>query len=188
MKPTITWIVAADGGRARIFEHRGPGKGLVPIPGLSFEDAHLRTQDINTDRPGRTNSSEGRGSAMDPQTDAAEQRELAFASLVAATLKAKFGEHAFERLIHCRRSDDLGQSPPGARSSARQQHRCRGAEGPDQSAARRSWPAFRQAARSLELDGFGSTHPTGTGHSAKAGIPAVGPGVKANGDACVRGV
>jgi len=99
MKPTITWIVAADGGRARIFEHRGPGKGLVPIPGLSFEDAHLRTQDINTDRPGRTNSSQGRGSAMDPQTDAAEQRELAFAALVAATLKAKFGEHAFERLI-----------------------------------------------------------------------------------------
>jgi protein required for attachment to host cells len=99
MKPTITWIVVADGGRARIFEHRGPGKGLMPVPGLSFEDAHLRTQDINADRAGRTHSAQGRGSAMDPPTDAAKQRELAFIETIAALLKTRLADGAFTRLI-----------------------------------------------------------------------------------------
>src|SRR5437870_3140521 len=70
MKPIITWVVVADGGKLRIFENRGPGKGLIPVQGLNREDVHLRDKDIEADRPGRSYSSLGRGrSSMEPQTD-----------------------------------------------------------------------------------------------------------------------
>lgn len=98
MKPIVTWIVTADGGRVRVFENRGPGKGLVPVAGLTVEDAHLRTRDINADRPGRT-ASQGHVSAMEPPSDAAAQREQAFARAVAETLHQRFAGGAFSRLI-----------------------------------------------------------------------------------------
>ena len=31
MKPTVTWILLADGAQAKVFEHSGPGTGLTPI-------------------------------------------------------------------------------------------------------------------------------------------------------------
>jgi protein required for attachment to host cells len=100
MKPIITWIVAADGSHCRIFEHRGPGKGLAPVTTLDYERARLRAQDIEADRPGRSFSSVGQGrSAIEPHTDPVEHEEENFARKIAALLESKWGEHAFTRLV-----------------------------------------------------------------------------------------
>ena len=33
MKPTTTWILIADGARARLFANHGPGKGVEAVEG-----------------------------------------------------------------------------------------------------------------------------------------------------------
>lgn len=100
IKPVITWIVVADGARARAFENRGPGKGLAPIDGFAFEQEHLRDQDIEADRPGRSFSSVGQGrSAIEPTTDPAAYREMGFAKRLARQLRQRFDQGGFDRLI-----------------------------------------------------------------------------------------
>jgi protein required for attachment to host cells len=99
MKPIVTWIVAADGGRVRVFENLGPGKGLLPVKGLNLEDAHLKGRELNADRAGRTSSAQGQGSAMTPSTDPVEHQEAAFARMVAEVLKTRYENGAFTRLI-----------------------------------------------------------------------------------------
>ena len=61
MKPTVTWVLLADGAQAKVFEHAGPGSGLTPVDDLAFEEEPLKAQDIMADRPGRTFSSVGTG-------------------------------------------------------------------------------------------------------------------------------
>ncbi|HTJ57092.1 MAG TPA: host attachment protein [Devosiaceae bacterium] len=110
MKPIVTWIVAADGTRARVFENRGPGKGLRPVPGLSFDQPHLKAQDIVTDKPGRAFSSVGHGrSAIEPHTDPVDHEEEIFARMIAHILEAKWNDHSFDRLIIAAEPAALGK-------------------------------------------------------------------------------
>lgn len=52
MKPTVTWVLVADGRRATIFANEGPGKGLAPVPGANFEIELHPSREIVSDRPG----------------------------------------------------------------------------------------------------------------------------------------
>lgn len=100
MKKPTTWILIANGTQARVLEHQGPGKGLTGVNGLDWSIAPLQTQDINTDRPGRSFSSVGPGrSAMEPKTDAADHREAEFVRTVAQELERKALSGDFDRLI-----------------------------------------------------------------------------------------
>lgn len=100
MKPTITWVLLADGAQAKVFAHSGPGTGLKPVPDLLLAEAPLKAQDIVTDRPGRAFSSTGSGrSAMEPSSDPVEVREANFVKSVAERLDRKYQESAFSRLI-----------------------------------------------------------------------------------------
>lgn len=100
MKPTVTWVLLADGAQAKVFSHSGPGTGLTPVRDLLFEEEPLRARDIMADRPGRSFSSVGSGrSAMEPHSDPVEVREANFVKSVADALERKFQESAFSRLI-----------------------------------------------------------------------------------------
>lgn len=100
MKPTVTWVLLADGAQAKVFEHSGPGSGLTPVPDLLMEEEPLKAQDIVTDRPGRSFSSVGSGrSAMEPSSDPVEVREANFVKSVAERLDRKYQQSAFSRLI-----------------------------------------------------------------------------------------
>ena len=59
MKPTRTWVLIADGARARILENDGPNHGLTAIEGLEFQGDHSATHDLVPDREGRSFSSRG---------------------------------------------------------------------------------------------------------------------------------
>ena len=100
MKPTVTWILLADGAQAKVFEHSGPGTGLTPIRDLLFEEEPLQAREIMADKQGRSFSSVGHGrSAMEYSSDPVQVRETRFVKAVAETLERKFQESAFSRLI-----------------------------------------------------------------------------------------
>lgn len=99
MKATVTWILVADGAQAKVFEHNGTGKGLSAVKDLQFEQEPLRSQDINTDRPGRRFDSGPNHRSGVEESDPAQLRETRFVKDVADRLEQSQQEGRFERLI-----------------------------------------------------------------------------------------
>ena len=100
MKPTITWVLIADGARARILENRGPGHGLIAHSELVFKGDHAATHELGTDRNGRTYSSHGPGrSAIEPKTDMHRDLKTKFSGQLAKVLSDGLERHAYDRLV-----------------------------------------------------------------------------------------
>jgi protein required for attachment to host cells len=100
MKPIKTWVLIADGARARILENEGPGKGLVAIDRLVFQGDHGATHDIVDDREGRTHSSHGPGrSAIDARSDPHRELKRTFAQHLAHVMAQELDAGAYERLV-----------------------------------------------------------------------------------------
>lgn len=113
MKAKVTWILIADGATAKVFEHTGPGNGLVVVDDLMFEQQPLKAGEIMADRPGRSFSSVGSGrSAMEPTSDPVAVRERRFVENVAEELERKHQQHAFDRLIIAAAPTALGDLRP----------------------------------------------------------------------------
>lgn len=114
MKPTITWIVIADGDQAKVFEHEGPGRGLKPIKDLQFEQEHLKAQEIMADKPGRAFSSAGPGarSSMEYSSDPVAVRERRFVERLAEMLNEKQQQGKFDRLVIAAAPAALGDIRP----------------------------------------------------------------------------
>lgn len=112
MKKTVTWILVADGAQAQVFEHDGPGKGMSAVKDLHFEQARLKAQDINTDRPGR-NAGRGAGahSGME-QSDPVQVREERFVKLLADKLEVLRQEGRYDKLIIAAAPTALGDLRP----------------------------------------------------------------------------
>ncbi len=99
MTPTRTWIVIADGGRAKIFEHNRTGGGFEAV-----ESGMLHAPDDDTrefsDRPGRTFDSAGDNRhAMEPTSDPRREAKADFAKTVVAFLEDARKADRFDRLI-----------------------------------------------------------------------------------------
>ena len=98
MKSVITWILIADGARARILANNGPNKGVVANDVLLREGDHRPSRELMSDRPGRTFESVGSlRHAKQPPLDAHDKLKTKFAHTVATALE----RHAdsFDRLI-----------------------------------------------------------------------------------------
>lgn len=100
MKPTITWILIADGARAQIFANHGPGKGIEAVEGAAFKGNHRPDREIMSDKPGRSFESVGETRhAYESHHDPHDELKRKFAAELAAHLDARLGEKAFDRLI-----------------------------------------------------------------------------------------
>lgn len=100
MKKIITWILLADGARARLLVNEGPGKGLAPAIDQDFAGNRQKTRDIGSDKPGRTFDGAGVGRhAMEPPTDAHRHNELEFARYMASVLDDASKRGSFDRLV-----------------------------------------------------------------------------------------
>ena len=100
MKPIKTWILVADGARARVLENDGPGHGLSAVEGFVFHFDHAATHDIVTDRAGRSFSSNGDGrSAMETHSDPHRELKKKFAHTLADSLDHALEQKAFKRLV-----------------------------------------------------------------------------------------
>ena len=100
MKPTITWVLVADGARARVLENTGPGRGVNEVPGMEYSHDAPRNREIMSDRPGRSfESADSRRHAMEPPSDPKRQAEADFVSGLVTMLEGKFKAGAFDRLV-----------------------------------------------------------------------------------------
>ena len=101
MKKTVTYILVADGARARLYANYGVGKGLQPVSGATHKaDLHHHDREILSDKPGRAFNSVGEGrSAMEPQTEWQRFEKHKFAREMAKVLDAAAANKAFDRLI-----------------------------------------------------------------------------------------
>ena len=100
MKPVRTWIVIADGARARIVKNAGPGRGVEADSNLVFRSEHRKLQEIMADRPGRGFDSVGKGRhAMTDGADAVREDERHFLQSLAERLEKEAMADAYDRLI-----------------------------------------------------------------------------------------
>jgi protein required for attachment to host cells len=100
MKPTRTWVLIADGARARILQSNGPGHPLQAIERLVFAGDHAATHDLVTDRQGRSFSSHGPGrSAIEPHSDPHRKLKTDFANTLANILAQELADRSYDRLV-----------------------------------------------------------------------------------------
>lgn len=87
MKRKTTWLVLADGQRARAYRYHGEDQMPEAETDFEFEHQGVPSRDLLTDEPGRMQPSAGSGSgAFTPRVDPHEQAEERFLDQVAAKL------------------------------------------------------------------------------------------------------
>ena len=108
MKKCKTWILIADGARARIVENDGPGKGLEPALNYEFAASHVPTRDIGADKPGR---GQGGGShhVMDPKVNWHNFKKDLFADAMAEVLAKADSTNVFDALVLVAPAKTLGE-------------------------------------------------------------------------------
>lgn len=100
MKNKTTWVLIADGSRARILSTEGRLDELAPVEDQVFRNAHPRLRDILSDRPGRTFDSVGQGRhAMAYSSDARREDERNFAAKLNEVLEDALRRDEYGRLV-----------------------------------------------------------------------------------------
>ena len=99
MKATRTWILVADGGKARILENLGPGKGVHQVAGLEETVTLPPNRDLLDDRPGRGFESAGPTRHAYETSDPHRELKRAFARHLVDQLSAMHTKKLFDRLV-----------------------------------------------------------------------------------------
>lgn len=101
IKPVTTWVLVADGAKARLLERIGVNAPLTPVPGKEFSESEARTptRDIGADRPGRVQESANTARhAMEPRVDWHRYAKEQFAKSVAGALEQAALQKKYEAL------------------------------------------------------------------------------------------
>jgi protein required for attachment to host cells len=100
MKPTRTWILIADGGRARILESVGRGKGLHMITGSDTRQNNPPSHEQGRDQPARVHESVGHTRhAIEHRHDPHRALETLFASELGVMLNNYATSNSYDRLV-----------------------------------------------------------------------------------------
>lgn len=99
MKAKRTLVLVADGGRARIFENLGPGKGLHQVENIDETSELAANRNLLDDRPGRSYESQGAMRHAHEQTDRHQELEHRFIEGLLERLDGLRAEDKFDRLI-----------------------------------------------------------------------------------------
>jgi protein required for attachment to host cells len=95
-----TWILLADGARARVIEQDRKERDFKPAFEQEFFGQKAQSKEIASDRPGRSFDRAGQGRhAMEPPTDPQRHAKFAFAGDLAKYLQKAAGEERFGRLV-----------------------------------------------------------------------------------------
>jgi protein required for attachment to host cells len=97
MKKPVTWILIADGSRAKIFQAAAKGKIQMKS---ELSSPHLPSRDMASDRPGRAFDSTGQARhAMQPPSDPHEKAESDFLRSLAKQLEESRQKKEFDKLV-----------------------------------------------------------------------------------------
>jgi protein required for attachment to host cells len=100
-KRSETWVVVADGMRARILRWEGGDRfGQAMDHDLYDAAVHGFSRDLKSDAPGRAfDPGSGARHAIEPRHDPHEQEKVRFGGQVASVLDDAAARQAFDRLI-----------------------------------------------------------------------------------------
>ena len=105
----VTWVLVADGERARILESDTVDTSLRQAMAADFFNVNPPTREQGTDRPGRTKDRFGQGRhAMEPRADWHRFEKARFAKDIARWLKGATNDNAFDRLVLIAPPQSLG--------------------------------------------------------------------------------
>ncbi len=100
MRKKTTWIVVADGARARIFSNSGRGTGLQLVDEKEDADARRPTRDLGSDKPGRSfESADGSRHAMTAKADWHDSEKARFLKELATAINAAAAAGTFDALV-----------------------------------------------------------------------------------------
>lgn len=100
MRKAITWVLVADGQRARVLATNGSSKRLKEALNQDFIGNSLPSRGIGNDRPGRTyNSTNPVRHAVGEDADLHRQEKRRFVQMLVETLDQGRKRQAFERLV-----------------------------------------------------------------------------------------
>jgi protein required for attachment to host cells len=110
MKATRTWVLIADGGRARILATEGHGQKLRLVDGMTFTHELPKTSDLVQDRQTRSFESTGHmrhpvSTGLDPHRKEKEK----FAIELAEVLDQQDAKKSFDRLVIVAPAKALGE-------------------------------------------------------------------------------
>jgi protein required for attachment to host cells len=109
MKRVKTWILVADGARARIIECLGTGKGIQIADTNRIEEPHPPSHELGRDRPARVHDSVGPGRhAVEPKVDPHRQMEAEFADHLANVLSQRLAAGDYDSLLIIAAPETLG--------------------------------------------------------------------------------
>lgn len=108
MKATRTWILIADGAKARVFLNEGPGKGLKPALDDEFAADLPPAREVMADRPGTAVPGAGPRHGYAPRVDWHQFEKRRFAAGMAGVLNAAARRNAYERLVLVAPPEPLG--------------------------------------------------------------------------------
>ena len=99
-KQHTTWIVVADGSRARILSHRTGEPGVIVVRNLDDPEARKPSRDLVSSGPGREQESANAAHhAVEPRHDPHVEAERAFLRTLAGNVHAEAVNNAFDRLV-----------------------------------------------------------------------------------------
>ena len=99
-KQQTTWIVIADGSRARIFSHRGGEPGLAAVRELDDPQARQPARNLVSSGPGRSQESANAAHhSIEPKHDPHQEAEYAFLRRLAGSIAADAAGTSFNRLV-----------------------------------------------------------------------------------------
>ncbi|MDX6751619.1 host attachment protein [Geminicoccaceae bacterium 1502E] len=101
MKAPETWLVVADGARAKILRVDRAVRRFELVGEMSSSEARRKPSELMTDRQGRAMDAGGVGqrSAMEPPTDPQRHEKERFARQLAETLEDALNARKFEKLV-----------------------------------------------------------------------------------------
>ncbi len=95
-----TWILVADGARARIFTNEGSNGKLAPVREFEWPPARKPTRELGVEKPGRTfESADATRHAMEPRVDWQEYEKQRFTRRIARLIERAGDRQRFDRLI-----------------------------------------------------------------------------------------
>lgn len=103
------WILVANRSGARLFENTGPGKGLTLLRDIAHAEGHLKNQDFNADKPGRSFDTGGEGRhAIGKSQSPTEHETQKFGKELAAMLNEGRTANAYSALTLVAEAGFLG--------------------------------------------------------------------------------
>lgn len=100
MKAAKTWVLIANGARARLVSAERHGKELQLVEKFEFRADHSPNRELNRDRPARVFESHGAARhSIEPKVDAHRELKREFAEEIADTLHNHLSGQHFDHLV-----------------------------------------------------------------------------------------